>query len=687
MPYFAGQDDRTPRRPPYPAPRDASRHRELTAVLAVAVVLAHLLLAQLTLVLAAVMYVVDRVSRWRPQWLAVPAGFGLLWTLAIGPSRAGSGLTAGPRKVLAYLGAIGRYPGHALRPFGAYAGLGHWLPEQFPLALILAAAEVLLLSYLRRRQADRDAWRTGLVVATRRLLTTSALRSGGVVTRNGCCVGVDVATGRRAEISWPEAEGGVLCAGAALTAETGLTPGSGLAPGAGLTADGGQTTGAGFTVSNGLTTQAGRGTGTGPGPAAGPMPARAVTGGDGLADSGFMLAHAAIRRRKPVIVIDLTGSRWLAEALAAACVEPGAPFALFSRAGPGYYEPLRGGDPARVAGLVMGMLDWADVGDQQRRSCAAYLTDALAVQAAAPGDRRTAVLDDLVRLMTPDGLRERAALIPRYHPRREVLTDRAGVSASLLQADPATVTAPATQLSRLRASELGRWLQPGPPDAARISLGRTVRERGVTLLSLDRSGHGSHASHVSHASHGEYARMIAGLAVTDLLAVCGELQGMSVPGDSLVWINGCELLEQRVLAELIAQGQGAGMGVVLSTASAAAADRLVTEVNVLVARGPVDPVLVAKFMSRNGNGAAPAVTPDASTSAPTGPAAGHPFRINGEDQPGAEVPLLGADAFALLAIRPQRRMLPRCRAVAARTVAGQTVAAQTVGASLAGLPG
>ena len=681
MPYFAGQDDRTSRRPPYPAPRDASRHRELTAVLAVAVVLAHLLLAQLTLVLAAVMYVVDRVSRWRPQWLAVPAGFGLLWTLAIGPSRAGSGLTAGPRQVLAYLGAIGRYPGHVLRPFGAYAGLGHWLPEQFPLALILAAAEVLLLSYLRRRQAGRDAWRTGLVVAARRLLTTLALRSGGVVTRNGCCVGVDVATGRRAEISWPEAEGGVLCAGTALTAETALTAGSGLAPGAGLAAEGGLMAGTGFTASDGLTTQAGPGTGTGAGPAAGPMPARTVTGGDGLADSSFMLAHAAIRRRKPVIVIDLTGSRWLAEALAAACVGPGAPFALFSRAGPGYYEPLRGGDPARAAGLVMGMLDWADVGDQQRRSCAAYLTDALAVQAAAPGDRRTPVLDDLVRLMTPDGLRDRAALIPRYHPRREVLTDRAGVSASLLQADPATVTAPATQLSRLRASELGRWLRPGPPDAARISLGRTVRERGVTLLSLDRSGHGS------HGGHGEYARMIAGLAVTDLLAVCGELQGMSVPGDSLVWINGCELLEQRVLAELIAQGQGAGMGVVLSTASAAAADRLVTEVNVLVARGPVDPVLVAKFMSRNGNGPAPAVTPDASTSAPTGPAAGHPFRINGEDQPGAEVPLLGADAFALLAIRPQRRMLPRCRAVAARTVAGQTVAAQSVGASLAGLPG
>jgi hypothetical protein len=150
---------------------------------------------------------------------------------------------AGPRQVLAYLGAIGRYPGHVLRPFAAYAGLGHWLPEQFPLALILAAAEVLLLSYLRRRQAGRDAWRTGAVVAARRLLTTLALRSGGVVTRNGCCVGVDVATGRRAEISWPEAEGGVLCAGTALTAGGGAgrggRAGAGGGAGRGGRADGG----------------------------------------------------------------------------------------------------------------------------------------------------------------------------------------------------------------------------------------------------------------------------------------------------------------------------------------------------------------------------------------------------------------------------------------------------------------
>ena len=313
-PGTAAQADGTPRRPL--APRDTPRSAELTAGLAIAVLLAHLLLAQLTLVLTVVLYVTGRVSRWRLQWLAVPAGAGLVWLLGVGPSRAAAGLTAGPRQVLAYLGGIGRHPGHVLHPFGAFAGLTHWLPEQLPLALILAAAETFGLSWLRlywlQRRGREQAWRTGLIVTARRGWNTALLRAGGVVSRDGCFLGIDVITGRPAGISWQEAEGGVLCAGPA--ADVGLAA---------------------------------------------------------AAESGFRLAHAAIRRRKPLIVIDLTGSALLAQSLAAACDEPGAPLWSFGPAGPGCYEPMRGGDPARAASLVMAMLDWSETGDQQRRSCAA----------------------------------------------------------------------------------------------------------------------------------------------------------------------------------------------------------------------------------------------------------------------------------------------------------------------------
>jgi len=626
-------------RPPEVAPRDAPHHGELIAVIALVLLLAHLLLAQLTLLLAAVMYVIDRVARWRPEWLAAPAGAGLVWVLAIGPSRAVSDFTAGPRYVLGYLGGIGGHPGHLLHLSDAYAGLAHWLPEQFPLALILAAAEALGLSWLQRRLGGGRPWRAGLIVTARRRTTAAALRSGaGVVTRDGCCVGVDVTTGRPASISWREAEGGVLCAGTA------------------------------------------------------------------VGQSGFALAHAAIRRRKPVIVIDLTGSPRLAESLAAACAEAGAPFSCFGPAGPCCYEPLRGGDPARAAALVMATIDWADVGDQRRRSCAAYLTDALAVQAAAPGDRRLPVLDDLVGLLTPDGLRERAAQIPPYHPRRDVLADRVAVSAGLLQADPSMVAAPAAQLPRLRASALGRWLVPGLEGTPRVSLGQTVRDRGVTLFSLDRGADDSAAA------------MIAGLVVADLTAVCGELAGMSVPGDSLAWINGCEVVGQRALADLVRIGHGAGMAVVLGTGPGDTADRLAAEVNVLVADGPVDQALIGAFTGgiragggwpsgnwagasgASGNWAGPSEASGNWAGASGG--AGNRAGGNGVGGKGAGGNGLGGNGrngapvvergiggvpdlitdpwlssapaavggFALLAREPRPRMLPRCRHVPARGV-------------------
>ena len=176
--------------------------------------------------------------------------------------------------------------------------------------------------------------------------------------------------------------------------------------------------------------------------------------------ASFQFAHAAIRRRKPVIVVDLAGQDGLAAALAAVCADAGAPLRVFGPAGPGCYEPLRGGDPARKAMLVMGMIDWAAVTDHARRTCQGYLNDLFAVAAAAPGDPRVPVLDDVVRLLSPAELRARLARVPPYHPQRRPLAERVWASASLLDADPATAAFLAGELTGLRASPLGQWLRP-----------------------------------------------------------------------------------------------------------------------------------------------------------------------------------------------------------------------------------
>lgn len=541
--------DRDPRRARPRGPGDIPRRGELAAALAAAGLLAHLLLAQLTLLLAVTLDLTGRMARWRPLWLAGPAAAGFLWVLAIGPGRALAGFTDGPHQVLGYLAGAAGQPARVLHPARAFAGIGRWLPRQAPFALILAPAEVAVAGWLRARQAGERGLpppRPGLIVAVRRLGTVTWVRSGGVVTRTGACLGADWRTGRPAGVSWRAAEGGVLVTGAA-AAE--------------------------------------------------------------VSAASFQLVHAAIRRRKPVLVVDLGGAdapggldgaggpggpdgpdgpAGLAGALVSICADTGAPLHVFGPAGQGCYEPLRGGDPARKTALVMGMIDWGPVADHARRTCGAYLNDLFAVAAAAPGDPRVPVLDDVAALLSPAALRARMRQVPPYHPRRVPLGERVRISASLLESDPATASFLAGELTGLRASALGRWLRPASARGAsargasigsgpaQISLSAVIRERAVAFFPLDQP------------RHGRSARMIANLVALDAAAVFAESRRLGVAGDGLAWFGDADAIAAPALAPLISTGAQAGLATVLSTVSAPAAGQLAALANVLVVRGPAD---------------------------------------------------------------------------------------------------
>ena len=550
--------EREPRRAWSLRPGDTPRPGDLAAALALAGLLTHVLLAQLTLLLAVAADLASRVSRWRPLWLGAPAAAGFLWVLAIGPGRALAGFTAGPHQVLGYLAGAAGQPARVLHPARAFAGIGRWLPRQAPLALMLAPAEAALAWGLRWRRAGAQGLpppRPGLIVAARRQLTVAWVRSGGVVSRTGACLGADRETGRPAGISWRAAEGGVLVTGA--------------------------------------------------------VPAD-------LPGASFQLVHAAIRRRKPVLVVDLRGLGGLPGALAGICADAGAPLHVFGPAGQGCYEPWRGGDPARQAALVMGMIDWDPVNDHARRTCAAYLNDLFAVAAAVPGDPRLPVLDDVTALLDPPALRARVTEVPPYHPRRGPLGERVRVCAGLLEADPAAATFLAGELTGLRASPLGRWLRPGAPGAAQISLPAVVRERAVAFFPLDRP------------RYGRAAQMIANLVALDLTAVFAESWRLGTAGDGLAWLGDGDAFAAPALARLISTGAQAGLATVVSAACGAgtgpAVEQIAALANVVVIRGPGDPGL-----------------------------AGFPL--------GAA---LAADEFALVARGPQQQVVPRARFVPGR---------------------
>jgi hypothetical protein len=417
-----------PRRARYLVPRGLPRRDEVLAVCVVALILVHVLFAQLTILLAAAFYLITRATRWRLSWLMVPAAAGLAWTAAIGSRAAAAGFTAGPAQIADYLGASGHQASHLLHFTTAFAGLATWLPRQLPLALVVGAAEAALagwLTWLHTDEQDLRPARPGLIVATRRAAVVQAIRAGGVVTRDGGCLGVAAGSGARVTLSWAEAAGGISVCGSS---------------------------------------------------------------GQDVLTTGFQLVHAAVRRRKPVLAVDHTGDPRLAGQLAAVCAAAGAPLLVFGEDGAGDraagYEPFRHGAPARRAALVAAMLSWDGPGRQYRRSCLSYLEDIFELLDAAPGDPRVPVLDDVIHLLNPVAMRARMEYVPAAYPRREVLAERTRVSTSLVTAEPATIAEVGRQLRELRASPFGRWLRPAPDGQADIDLSRAVAERAVVLFRL-----------------------------------------------------------------------------------------------------------------------------------------------------------------------------------------------------------
>jgi hypothetical protein len=607
--YGTTAPGRLPRRGRYLIPRSTPRRAELIAGCAVATFIAHLLFAQLTIILAVIFHGVTKASRWRLQWLLAPAAAGLAWALAIGPGRAVSGLLDGPRQVTAYLAGVAGDPARVLHLSMAMRGMGGWLPRQFPLALVTGAAEAAFAAWLSWLHTDE--WRLpparpGLIAAVRRILTARAVRAGGVVTADGGCLGVTARTGARAAVSWAEAARGVLCTG---------SPRS------------------------------------------------------GTTTTGFQLVHAAIRRRKPVIAVDLAGQRTVAGWFAAVCAATDTPLLVFGPDGPGCYEPLRGGAGGRAA-QVTGMINWAGTPDQYRRTCGAYLGDLFAVLDAAPGDPRTPVLDEVLHLLDPAALRDRAEHVPPHHPNRDALRDRARVSASLLESDPragavlaATV---AGQLAGLRASDLGRWLRPAEGAAGTpIDLRQVVRDRWVALFSLDRS------------TLGPAAATVAGLVAQDAMAVCAELRQIGVDGDGLFWFDQCGAVPAGMLTELVGCGSTAGMATVLATTAARPAGRLAETAGTVVIHRMTDPVTAERFARLTGD----KLVPGERAAGPLNRAGQGDLHVNGITfvrrpvVPPEALCALADGEFALAVREPRRRLVALGRVIPARLRAQHPVPA------------
>ena len=588
---------RVPRRARYLIPRGMPRRGELLAACAVLIVLLHVLVAQLTLVIAVLLYLIGKATRWRPAWLLAPAVVGLAWVLAVGPHAAAAGFAAGPAQVLGYLGARGQVASHALHPSVAFAGARSWLPRQLPLALLAGTADAGLaswLSWLHTDEWDLPRPRPGLLVAIRRLTVTRMIRAGGVVTRDGACLGIAPDSGTRVALRWREAAGGVLVCGSA---------------------------------------------------------------GPDLLAASFQLVHAGLRRRKPVLVVDLTADPGLPRQFAAACAEAAVPLQVFGGAGgpvagnqPACYEPFRSGSPAHRARLVTAMLTWDGPGSQYRRGCTAYLEDVFELLDAAPGDPRVPVLDEVLHLLDPAALRARAQYVPAGYPRREVLAERTQVSASVTDAEPAAIAMLTRELRTLRASPAGRWLrQPIGGQVPPVDLGRTISGRAAALFCL------GHPDGTVAAQEANGTAMLIRLICQDLLGLGAGLRAAQVDADAIVWLAGCDAIAVGTLADLIAAGPATGLAVVATTSSVQVAGDLAEHPNVLLVHHVADPAIARRLAAVAGPRlAAPGSVPPGSAATEAPPT------VTPDDL------MTLADGEFVLAVARPRRLVLRALAVRAR---------------------
>jgi hypothetical protein len=516
------------------APAQAARGSvaaNLGAGAAAGAVVLQLALAQVTLGLAAAFLVIAALTRWRPAWLIWPAIAGLCWIAAIGAARAGAGYVAGAGHLVGVVTGPGPMAAQ-LREFDSVAaGWQRWLPAQFPVALVVAAAEAGVAG----RLAARGPYRPGLLVIARRRYVRASLRRGEVATSEGGSVGVIADTGRRAAVSWREAADGVLVTGqeAAAVASTCLD----LATAAILH----RKTALIIDLTSG-----------------------AIAGGqDGR--PGAVTVPASV-----------LGS------VADTCASADAPLEVFGQ-GRDRYEPFSEAGPAGAAGLLIDMtgLAEAEAGHARRAFCADYAQAAFEViaigagradtrTAAAAAHRQVGILDELAMLLSPGALRAR--LGHAAGPAADAaLRNRV---AALTSQVPGDQLAPlAARLARLLRDPAGALLSQPPPGAGTraISLARALAARQVVLFPLGPRAHGAGGA------------MVARLVAADLMRVLADRAGLTA--DCLLWINGCEAMDVAGLAAVLESCQAAGAATMLSTADAGAAAALAARLNVVIVRG------------------------------------------------------------------------------------------------------
>lgn len=282
-------------------------------------------------------------------------------------------------------------------------------------------------------------------------------------------------------------------------------------------------------------------------------------------NTSTLLIHArdAIKRGHGYVYVDLKGGADVPVKLAEYAARYGRRFMHFAiqdsrlpysgpADGPAYYDPAGRGDPSRRKDLLVGAKKW-DV-EYYKQVVANYLQTAFRVSAIVPPQQGVGSFEDLVVLLQPDRLADRAARIPVTHRDYPVLyaeVDRL-VNGSEAQ-ERSGIRSMLAYIQTFVGSTAGAWLRKDPEGLRDIDFRRCADEGWVVCFSLDSS------------NYEESSAAIAGLVVQDLKTLSSELRSNPAPRPMNIVLDEFQAIGSDNVLGLIDKCRDANMPVIMST--------------------------------------------------------------------------------------------------------------------------
>lgn len=266
--------------------------------------------------------------------------------------------------------------------------------------------------------------------------------------------------------------------------------------------------------------------------------------GSGKTTTLLAIARSAIRRRIPVMYVDLKGDPAVSRVLRTEARGTWCRHLEWSLDGPVRWNPLAHGNATELKDKLIGLESWTE--PHYKRAAERYLQNVLTVLDSSANGRAPS-LPEVVDLMDPTRLNGRLRDVPPE------LADRvSGYLDGLAHDQLSAIRGLAARLAVITESGAGAYLGAGERHET-IDIRRCLSTGGVTVFSLNSS------------TYGELAAQVGGLVLQDLKAAAGALLEAETGRQGYIFIDEFSALSGDHVLSLLARGRTAGLSVLLAT--------------------------------------------------------------------------------------------------------------------------